>query len=253
MRSPKILQLLSICGLLAVLPGCFNYNESVEFDENGAGHLEYRFERGTQSGVGGFMQKMGSEAKFDNPVEDKAKMESEKPKGLKLDKFSKEDKEGGRTVFEGKISFDDIGNFAQWNKHDEIVRIWGHTTVTKSDDIRIFERKIIAPTKAEIEDAQKNGLNTKVVLKVKGPGKVLETNGKQQGENTVVWEGEFADFFTGKVAENNTLRARFQLPPKPGEGGMTNTILLGAVLLVVVIGAVIVLSRKKAAAGPKEV
>lgn len=248
MRSPRILQLLFICGLLAVLPGCFNYDEYVEFDENGAGHLEYRFERGTQ----GFLTKMASEWDFDNPVEDQAKMESEKPKGLKLEKFSKEDKEGGRTVFEGKVSFDDIGKFAQWDKHQEIVRIWGHTTVTKSEDIRIFERKIIAPEKAQIDGAREKTMNSKVVLKVKGPGKVLETNGKQQGENTVVWEGEFADFISGKIGENGSLRARFQLPPKSGEGSMTNAIILGAVLLVVVIGVVILLSRKKAATGPKD-
>lgn len=221
------------------LCGCFTYQEEIAFDEDGAGTLVYSFERGRQ----GLLTKLASEASWDNPVEDGEKLKAEKPAGLVLEKFVKQDNEStNRATFEGTFRAEHLDKFSAWKGHAEVEQVFGGISLRRVNDDWIFERKLAAPADL-VEKAQKETMNSKVTLKLTGPGKLLDHNGdKVEKKNTVVWEGTFADFVGGQKG-GGVLRARFSV-------AKLNTMAVAAIgaIVFVVLAVVVIVSRKRPAA-----
>ncbi|MCZ7645337.1 MAG: hypothetical protein M5U26_08635 [Planctomycetota bacterium] len=222
---------------LPLLAGCFNYSEEIAFDENGAGTLAYVFERGQQ----GAFAKLAAEFTFDNPVEDTEKLKDKLPPGVTLEKFNKiDDEKSKQTRYEATFKFDNLDKFNQWKEHSEIVQVFGGISLRKVNEEWLFERKFSASEKA-LDGAKQRTKNSKVVLKLTGPGKLIEHNGARvENERTVVWEGEFASLLEGADGTGSVLKARYSVA-KPNLVAIAGI----ACVIFVVLGVVIVMLRKK--------
>lgn len=239
MRGAHRLAIMALVTGPLLLTGCFNYYEEISFDENGAGKLSYTFERGKQ----GVMDKIVSEAQVDNPVEDEAKLESAKPPGLSLVAFTKTDHADGQVVFKGVFNFDNLDSFSAWKGHDEIEQVFGGISLKRVDDEWLFERKILPLNPKQLELAKSKTMNSKLLLKVTGPGKLVDHNANRvEKDTTCVWEFSLADALAGSNGSGSTLKARYSVakPTSP-----TPYLALGALILLVVVAGIAILRKKK--------
>jgi hypothetical protein len=237
-RAHRLAILPLIAGPL-LLTGCFNYYEEIRFDENGAGNLSYTFERNKQ----GLMDKLVAEAQVDNPVEDKEKLESAKPPGLSLVAFTKTDHADGQVVFKGVFNFDNLDAFSSWKGHDEIEQVFGGISLKRVEEEWIFERKIMSLTPKQLELAKTKTMNSKVLLKVTGPGKLVDHNANRvEKDATCVWEFSLADALAGSDGAGTTLKARYSIA-KPASP--TPYLALGALVLLILVAGIAVLRKRK--------
>jgi len=222
-----------LCGLSILgLAGCSNsnYTEDARFDENGSGRLHFTFEREHQN----ILTKWASQWKWDNPAEQKKKLERNLPDGLRLIEFKKIDHDE-RVTFKGTFAFDHFNNFSKWVGGDEVRQLFD-ITLERKENLWIFERRIRPRDADQSAEAKANSVNSKVTLKVTGPGKLKSHNAdKVELENTCVWEGSIPDLLNGKDGEGTVMRAEFDVSKGIGK---TPYIVIGAVLALILAAVV---------------
>lgn len=235
LRCALILR-LAVLFSLVVLAGCV-YQEEIEFDENGTGRMRIVFEQPELN----LAERAVFAAYKKNPFNRKD-MGYKLPPGVEMIEYKEETKDKRKFVYV-TYKFDDLNKLATWKRDDESDLIFRGLSLTKAGNTWVFKRLAKARDKEQSETFEKHFSQSKITLKITGPGKLVveESNPHRiENENTCIWEGTFPKLLGGTDGQGTHLKAQYY-----AGSPLWVKVAIVVVLLVIIGGVVAVLLRKK--------
>lgn len=226
---------------LVLLSGCFDYTEEIKLDEKGGGTLNFTFSYGNLN----LMERAALKLFKDNPFADIENLQKDLPAGVKPVDFKEETKDEKKIV-SGGYQFDDMNKVAEWAKKKNL-KLFSTISLAKVNDTWVFKRTVRPDNADEIREAKKLFDRSRIVLKVTGPGQLVEkeSNPTRMEGNTCTWEGSLAKLLEGTEGRGTDLTAQYFIGTP-----MWVKAIIGVGVLLVVIAITALLMRKKQAAPP---